>query len=355
MPEKVVITGAGFFGLNAALKLAAKGYEVELLDKEKQHEYTPGLIDIFRDRVSSQKLELNLEEFLEDTSVKFSDEKVTGFIPEEDRVETDSSAYNYDYLVLGLGGEPNTFGTDIGKVETCYRLSDAKRIDQRLEESESALVIGSGYVGLEVASELREKGLEVEVLDVATRPMVNANIGASEIALDYMNENDIVFRGDKNVETVERHSAILENGGKVEADIVIWTTGIQASKLVQRDFETVKNGLEVNKGLCSQKYSNVFAAGDCADLDVMKTAHNAMNQAETIAKNIEKGEAENLEGFEEKFPAILISMGEDGMLEYGEKAYRSKWFRKLKDLVRIRYYYILRKKKLKLKLLSLFR
>ncbi len=355
MPEKVVVAGAGFFGLNTALKLAAKGYEVELLDKDRQHEHTPGIIDIFRDRTSQKKLQLDLEEFLSDTEVEFSEEKIRQILPEKDRIETDSSAYNYDYLVLGLGGQPNTFGTDIENVETCYSLSDARKIDQRLDESDSALVIGAGYVGVEVASELKEKGLEVEVLDVATRPMVNANIDASEIALDYMNENDIVFRGDKNVESVERHKAILENGETVEVDMVIWTTGIQASKIVQRDFDTGKNGLTVNKGLCSQKYSNVFAGGDCADVECMKTAHNAMNQAETIAENIGRHDSENLKMFKEKFPAILISMGDDGMLEYGEKAYRSKWFRKLKDLVRIRYYYILRKKRLKLKLLSFIR
>ncbi|MFB6191579.1 MAG: FAD-dependent oxidoreductase, partial [Candidatus Nanohaloarchaea archaeon] len=71
MDEKVVVLGAGFAGLRAALELDGKGYEVTLVDLRKEHEYTPGVIDALRGRVPDGKLKLDIEDFLRGTGVEF--------------------------------------------------------------------------------------------------------------------------------------------------------------------------------------------------------------------------------------------------------------------------------------------
>jgi len=124
MAEKVVVAGAGFGGINAALELARKGFEVEIIDKESFSEYKPGLIDLFRDRIEEDKLKLNLGDFFENTSIDFSREKILGFNLDQNKVETDSGSHEYDYLVLALGSEPATYGMDISDAELCYDIRE---------------------------------------------------------------------------------------------------------------------------------------------------------------------------------------------------------------------------------------
>jgi len=349
MAEEVVVAGAGFLGVNTALKLSKKGYDVTLLDKNSYHEYTPGIIDIFRDRVSEKKLKLDLEDFFKTLPVKFSQEKILDILPEKDRIETDSGAYSYDYLVLALGDNHLDPGLGIDNVETCYDLTDAKNIKNRLNMTESAVIVGTGYVGIELAGELNERGIDVEMVDRSTRPMGNSNEEVSLKTLDYLNKKDIGFKGGRTVSRLEEGRIEFENGEILEKDMVIWAGGIAASELVRNSFDTDRSGIDVNSGLSSD-YPNIFGAGDCADHGHKKTAHNAMEQAETIAENIDKGKTEQLDSFSEFFPALLISMGDTAILEYGEKAYTNVFFRYLKDLVRIRYFLHVKKKKVMLKL-----
>lgn len=346
MAEEVVVVGAGFGGINSALLLARKGFDVTVLDQRSHHEYTPGIIDRIRDRVSADSNQLELSKFFKRAPLTFSREAVLGIDPERKVVETNSGAHEYDYLVLGLGAEPRTFGLDISSIHTCYSLEEVEKIREDVEEgAEEAIVVGAGYVGIEIGTELERAGLDVTIVDGSTRPAANSNETASDYILDHLNDRDIAFRGGQRVTDISENSVELENGTQLEADMVVWAGGVQASKLVQEAFNTDEKGLNVNSGLCSKKYDDVFAVGDCADLG-LKTAHNAMKQAETVAKNVEKSENQPLESYEEETNPLVISLGDTAVFEYGEKAYKSFLLRYLKDLVRWRYWFILKKRKL---------
>lgn len=350
MAEKVVVAGAGFGGITAAIELARKGFEVEVIDKESFSEYTPGLVDLFRDRIREEKLEVDLHNFFEKTPVGFSREKILGFNLEENKVETDSGSHSYDYLVLALGSEAATYGMDISEAESCYSLRDAKKLDRELEDSESAIIVGCGYVGVEIATELDEKDTDVTIVDGGTRPVPNSGYEVSEKVLDYLNNKDINFRGGSKVKEVNSDSVRLEGGNNIEADTVIWSGGIQASKLVQNYFGTGYSGIPVNSGLSSEKYSNVFALGDNADSGFLDVAQNAEKQAEVLARNIAKSDNEALEEYSEGRLPLIISLGDTAILSVGDRAMKNRLFRHLKDLVRVRYYFNLKKRKLKLRL-----
>lgn len=350
MAEKVIVAGAGFGGINAAVELARKGFEVEVIDKESFSEYTPGLIDLFRDRIKGDKLKVDLHDFFENTSVKFSREKILGFNVEKNKVETDSGSYSYDYLVLALGSEPATYGMDISDAESCYDIRSAKKLDRDIEDSENAVIIGCGYVGIEIATELEKKGKDVTVVDSCTRPAANSGVEVSEKILEYLNNHEINFRGGTKVTEVNKNMIKFENGEELESDTVIWSGGIQASKLVQKHFETGPKGLSVNPGLSSEKYSDVFALGDNADSGFINVAQNAERQAKVVAQNVAKSEVQTLEEYSEGRLPLIISLGDTAILSIGEKAFKNRFFRYLKDTVRIRYYFNLKKRKLKLRL-----
>jgi NADH dehydrogenase FAD-containing subunit len=349
MEEKVVVAGAGFAGVNSALELAERGYDVTLIDQNGYHLFTPGLPDFIGGKLGEEKLQLNLADYFSKTSVDFSREKIVGFDPKDDVVETTSGAHSYDHLVVALGYDVQDFGMDVSDALTAYTLDDGKEIIEESEDAEDALVVGCGYVGVEVASELREREMDVTMVDKVTRPMPRSSSEISEKVLDYLNQEDISFRGGKAVEKVEENAVELEDGSRIESDMVVWVGGMQTSRLVQRDFNCGKSGLNVNSGLNSVEYDNIFAAGPCADIECSMTAHSAIKHAEIVAENIGKSENESLETFKPGKKMLVLTTGSNGILEYGEKAYEGRVFRYLKKLIRHRYWMNLKWKRLKLR------
>ncbi|PSH00146.1 MAG: hypothetical protein BRC28_01095, partial [Nanohaloarchaea archaeon SW_4_43_9] len=191
MGEKVVVAGAGFGGVHSALELARRGYDVELIDQNGYHLFTPALIDIAGGSTEAEDISMNLNDFFSGTSVEFSREKIVGIDPDEEVVETTSGGHSYDNLVVSLGYDVASFGIDISDALEVYTLEGAKKVDREAEEAESAIVVGSGYVGVEVACELSERGVEVTLVDQVTRPMPRSSSEVSEKVLNSLNSKDI--------------------------------------------------------------------------------------------------------------------------------------------------------------------
>lgn len=349
MAEKVVVAGAGFAGINCALDLAGKGYDVELIDRNGYHLFTPGIPDFIGDKVVEDKLSLDLAEFFSGVPVEFIRENIVGFSPEDNVVETTGGGHSYDHLVVALGYDVDSFGLDLSDVHTAYHLEDSKRLKEEIQDSEDALVVGAGYVGVEVAAELEQRGLDVTVLDQVTRPMPDSSSKVSEIVLDYFSSAGISFKGGKAAESLEKDAVGLVDGSRLQADTVIWVGGMQASKLVQRDFNCGKSGIDVNRGLSSSEFENVFAAGPCADVECSMTAHYSMEHADVISENIGKGRNESLEEFESGKRMLVLKMGDRGIFEYGDRSFESFIFRYLKVLIRYRHWISLRWKSFKLR------
>ncbi|MFB6189965.1 MAG: NAD(P)/FAD-dependent oxidoreductase [Candidatus Nanohaloarchaea archaeon] len=340
--EEVTVLGAGFAGMRTALELANDGFEVTLLDLREQHEYTPGLIDILRGRVKSGRLAFDIEDFLEGTGIEFEQEVVEGVIPDRKKIVTGESDRSYRNLVVALGGEPETFGIDISEADSMYSMESAEAVENKLDEVEDAIIVGSGYVGMETAGELEARGIEVRVLDQATRPLRNSPEKASHILLDYIESRDISFMGGRTVAEVAEDGVVTEDGKKIEADMVIWAGGIKAPEVVQNSFGTDSNGIAVNAGLSSEKHADVFAAGDCADTPVLETAQNAIEQAKTVSENTRKDENQELERYSPGETPLVVSIGKTGIVVYGDLVLESRLFRYLKDAIRWKYFLGLR-------------
>lgn len=354
MAEEVVVAGAGFAGVSTALELESKGYDVKVIDKRLKHQFTPGLIDILRERISRGRLEVDLHEFFKGTGIEFCNEIIDGIDTESKTVSTGEDLHIYDYLVVALGGEPRTFGTDVSGAYVPYSFEEAEDLRDGLDDSNEALIVGSGYVGIEVAGELAEKGVDVTVVDQATRPMPNSIEKSSHVVLDLFDRKDISFRGGATVVEVREDGVELENGGTLESDVVIWSGGVKAPELVQECFGCDENGIDVNPGLSEPGNPKVFAAGDSADDGSLKTAHNAMRQAKVLAENIGKSESQNLSEYEEGTNPLAVSLGSTGIFLYGDKVYKNRFFRRLKDLVRMSYWVTLKRKRFVLRLSKFF-
>lgn len=337
MEEEVVVLGAGFAGSNAALRLARRGFDVKVIDVKGTHEYTPGIIDVIRDRVKERKLKKDLHKLFSSSNIEFTRERIETVDPERRIVQTNAGSHGYDYLVVALGGEPNDFGMDVSKAITPYDLSEAKKIVRDLGKEEEVVIVGSGYVGIEFAGELAERGNDVTLVDQSTQPMTRSNDEASQIALDYLNRKEVKFRGGKSVTEVNESSVKLDNGKVIEGDRVLWAGGVRASEVIRESFDVGGKGIPVDQHLQSPEYPKIFGIGDSADDDALNTAHNAMRAGQTVGKNVGKAKT-NMVRYGGGEHAMIVSLGDKGMITTGDKAIESKAFRKIKDMVRIFYW-----------------
>lgn len=349
MGKRVVVAGAGFAGLNSALMLDRNGFDVVLIDQNSDHVFRPGLGELIRGRFSERSLKLDLESFLGKTTVEFKQDTVESIDPDKQVVKCSGEDHDYDYLVLGLGSERVEPDFDLKYTEDFYSLESSKEAVQASEEADSAVVIGSSYTGVEIATELHEKNVDVTLVDGSTRPMPESDEKTSQVVLDHFNRTDLSFRGGQRVEIVTNYGVELENGSELEADMVVWCGGLQASKTVQESFETDPDGLDVNSGLSALEYDNVFAAGDCADDNALDTAQNAEKGGLVVAENICSG-SELLKDFNPGFSPILVSLGPHAILEVGDRVYKSRLLRYMKDLVPRYYFLSLRYRRLRSRL-----
>ena len=345
--QEIVVIGAGFAGLNTCLELAAKGYDPKLIDARPFHLFRPDIEKLVSDKISEEELKIDIESFLSGIPVEFYEEKVIGVDPEENVVETVQDSHGYDSLVITLGGEAASYGLDISDAIESWTLEGMKEIGEKAENIDEAIVVGSGYTGVETAGELREEGVDVTIVDRSTSPMPNSCDTASMFALEYFNKYDIKFMGGKTVTEVKEDQIRTEDGSFLNADIVVWAGGVQASSVVTSSFDCSPKGLPVNSGLSSKDYKDILAAGDCADQEFKKTAQNAIKQSKVLAENVVKHESESLETFRDSERPLVISLGKSAIFEWGSFALKRWYFRYMRYFIRKKYYAGLKMRKLK--------
>ena len=181
-------------------------------------------------------------------------------------------SYNYDKLILAQGGKPfipGLEGADNSNVFSLWTLEDMDRIDNFINEKEpkSAVVIGGGFIGLEMVEALKKRGLEVSNVELAPHvmPMMEGEVaGFLQEELKAFGVN--LYTG-RSVTAIRKKSVVLDNGDEIDADMVLLSVGVRPTlKLAE------KAGLELGEsgGLLVDKYlqtsdSDILAGGDMAE------------------------------------------------------------------------------------------
>lgn len=183
---------------------------------------------------------------------------------------------SYDELVIAAGAVPfvpDVPGTGLAGVYTMRTPDDAIGLREYVDYNNcrSAVVVGGGFIGLEIAENLLSKGLKVTVADMA--PQVMPNLFDTEIA-DYIRRRlqakGIRIVTGATLEAVsgtDKASGIRTNVGSFEGDVVVMAIGIRpATKWLQ------DSGIEMNRGVIivdKQQKTNldhIYAVGDCAQV-----------------------------------------------------------------------------------------
>jgi 3-phenylpropionate/trans-cinnamate dioxygenase ferredoxin reductase subunit len=232
--------------------------------------------------------------------------RVTDIARREREVRLDDGlALSYDALLLATGSRPRRLlapGSELAGVYCLRTIADADRIRAECTPGARLLVIGGGYIGLEVAATARELGVEVTVLEMADRVM--NRVTCPEVSAFYeaeharhavrirCNEQVRALHGDARTGRVR--SVLTEGGGEYPADVVVIGVGVApADELARAAGLECENGV-VTDAHCRTSDEAIWAAGDCAShLNRQYGRHlrlesvdNAFEQGTTVALNL---------------------------------------------------------------------
>ena len=177
--QKIVVVGAGYAGVSAtkfmAKKLKKDDVEITLIDRHSYHTMMTELHEVAGGRVEPDAVQYDLQRlFARQKNVSLVTDTVIGIDKEKKIVKTKLGKYPFDQLIIGMGGEPNDFGTPGVKEHgfTLWSMEDAIKIRKHIEDTvaKAALepdeatrramltfvVCGSGFTGIEMIGELME-------------------------------------------------------------------------------------------------------------------------------------------------------------------------------------------------------
>lgn len=211
---------------------------------------------------------------------------------------------SYDYLVLSPGAEPirpPLEGIDNDKIFSLRNVDDTDRIYNFMQEQKPrrAVVVGAGFIGLEMAENLHEKDLEVTVIELAPQVLAPIDHEMAALVQQYLRELGMNLRLGSGVskfhEDEQGHLKVeLDDGEMIETDMVVLSIGVKPDiKLAQ------EAGLEVSRGIVVDSRMqtsdpHIFALGDAVEIKhlitgkpaVIPLAGPANKQGRIVANNI---------------------------------------------------------------------
>jgi 3-phenylpropionate/trans-cinnamate dioxygenase ferredoxin reductase component len=308
LTKRIVIAGAGHAAGQVITSLRQKkfGGQVTLIGEEPYLPYQrPPLSKKFlAGDMAPERLFVKPPSFYEDPSIDVMlGRAVTGIDRQQKEVSTDQGeTISYDTLILALGSRVRRLpvaGADLPGVHYLRGIADVEAIRESLKADTSLVVVGAGYIGLEVAAVARTLGANVTVVEMADRVM--SRVVSPEISDFYQIEHTnhgvklklsttvTAILGKKRVKAVE-----TGNGDSIPADLVIIGVGIVPNTELASDA-----GLPVDDGIvvddhCRTSDPDIYAVGDCTrhPNDIygrqlrLESVQNALEQAKVAADNI---------------------------------------------------------------------
>ncbi len=184
---------------------------------------------------------------------------------------------NYDILVFATGATyrtPDVFsGKHFENVFQVRNINSGKEIKSFIENNKpmTAAVIGAGYVGLEVAEQLKERGIEVTILQRGKHPMSHLDWDMSIRIEDEMIKQGIDFRPEETIQTLigetQLDEAITSKGTKLSADMYILATGVQPNVSLAQSIgvNIGETGAIATDNTLQTNIPGVYAVGDAAE------------------------------------------------------------------------------------------
>jgi 3-phenylpropionate/trans-cinnamate dioxygenase ferredoxin reductase subunit len=308
-PEQTfVIAGAGLAGAKAAETLRAEGFEGRIVlvgaEPERPYERPPLSKEYLRGEAGREKVFVHDEAFYAEHEVELRlDRAAVSMNPAAREIALDDGErLRYDRLLIATGAEPRRLaisGADLDGVLYLRTVADSDALRERLDRGGTAVVVGAGWIGAEVAASARQRGLDVTVVEPLSVPLERAlgpELGA--IYRDVHADHGVRMLLGTGVEAFEGGTAVervrTSDGRTLDCDFVAVGVGVRP-----RTQLAAQAGLEAGDGILVDEHletsaPGVFAAGDVANAqhpffgERIRVEHwaNALNQGPAAARNM---------------------------------------------------------------------
>lgn len=353
MAKKVIIVGAGYAGVEAALTLNKKKkrdeIEIILIDKNPYHTLLTELHEVAGNRISEEGIRIPLKRIFKYTDVKLVMDEITSFDFDNKRISSEKNTYEYDYLITAMGSSPNYFGIpgledhtfslwsfdDAVRIrehiKQCFILASQEKDEEERKRLLTFVVSGAGFTGVEMIGELAiwvkslckqniidRKDVRLVIIDMLPRILNTLSEKTAAKAHKYLEQKlNVEVMLNTNITAATDHS-IIYNGGEIQTRTIIWAAGIKACEDAEEcDLERAsrQNRIRVDE-FCRTENHNVYAIGDLGGLSDEKgipyaaMVENALQTAEGAAMNILNDiRGKEPEKVKVKFHGTMVSVG----------------------------------------------
>jgi 3-phenylpropionate/trans-cinnamate dioxygenase ferredoxin reductase subunit len=306
--EPFIVVGGGQSGLQVCESLRTEGFDGDVLlisnEADLPYQRPPLSKKFLTGEVQNERLLFRQKDYFQKKDIEFiGSNEVTSVNLADQTLAIRDQSLRYSKLALATGTRIRPFscpGSEEADIHYIRSIADGIKLRESLKSSKKLLVIGGGFIGLEVAAVGRQLGLEVHVVESATRLM--SRVVAAQISdyyADYhRNQGVNLHLGDKvmSIETKQGDDSrvFLEKGGEVRADLIVAGIGVLPNQeIAENSGIKCGNGILVDEE-CRTSDPHVFASGDCANHENayfrgrvrLESVQNAVDQAKIAAKSM---------------------------------------------------------------------
>ena len=306
--ESIVIVGGGQAGIQSAISLRRLGHEGSIViigdEAHPPYQRPPLSKGYLLDETKLERVYLKKEIFYEENKIDLILDTKVESINRKDKCVTLSNKkiIIYDKLIIAAGSRVRKLqvpGVEKNGVHYLRGLDDANKLKADLKNKKELVIIGAGYIGLEVGAVAASLGLKTSIIDIADRVMsrtVDPIISNYYQSLHEKNGVNFFFKhglqaieGNKNIEKV-----VCNNGLELDADMVVIGAGVIPNETLASD-----SGLICDNGIVVNEYGqtediNMYACGDCTNHPNkilgrkirLESVHNAMEQPKAVASSL---------------------------------------------------------------------
>ena len=312
---KTVIIGGVAGGATAAARLRRLDEQAEIVILERGEYvsfancglpyYIGGVItdrnDLTLQTPQSFKARFNIDVRVLNEAVKINPDTKTVTVKHLRTGETYEETY--DNLILSMGAEPirpNIDGADGSHVFTLRNIPDTLKIKRYIDTAKprSAVVIGGGYIGVEMAENLAQAGLKVAIVELADHLIAPLDFDMAADVHRYIKSKGIYLHLNNGVKAINGNTVILQNG-EITADMIIMSVGVRPETAIAKDCGITLNprsSIVVNNHM-QTNIPNIYAVGDAVEVEDFITKKPAFIPLAGPANKQGRIAADNIAGY----------------------------------------------------------
>ena len=287
--ERLVVVGADAGGMTSASQArkrrGAESLEIVALDRGRYASYSAcgipywigglvGSVDALLARTVDEFRKQDIEVRLRQEAVGLDLD--AGVVTVHDHETGGDYALGFDQLVLGTGAvpvRPDIAGFDAPGVYGVQTLDDGEAVRAAVaaDGASQAVVVGGGYIGLEMAEAFVERGLEVTVVEAAPQPMSTLDPDVGALVAKAVRDLGVTLHSDEQVTEIRTGAGgeaigVVTAEREIPADVVVLGLGVRPNTGLARDAGVkigVTGGIVTDMRMRAASHGNVWAAGDC--------------------------------------------------------------------------------------------